>query len=145
MQMKGQVLAMPKESATPSESEWQIMEALWASENDLTTLEIQRCIQPRSKMTLRMVRVLTNRLLQKGLVGYTVDEKDSRVYHYHALQTKEECLRIKSQKFVSSYFAGDHASAFAALLKVCTLTEAQIQELEQILEQCGKGGNEEKQ
>ncbi len=118
------------------------MEVLWASEDDLTTLEIQERIQPRSRMTLRMVRVLTNRLLQKGLVGYTVDEKDSRVYHYHALRTKEECVRAKSQQFVGSYFGGDHASAFAALLRVCTLTEAQIQELEQILEQCGKGGSE---
>ncbi len=136
---------MPKEAVTPSESEWQIMETLWASEDDLTTVEIQKRIQPCSKMTLRMVRVLTNRLLQKGLVGYSVDEQDSRVYHYHALRTKEECVRIKSQKFVNSYFAGDHASAFAALLKVCTLTEAQIQELEQILEQCGKDGSEGEQ
>ncbi len=136
---------MKKETITPSESEWQIMEALWASEDDLTTLEIKERIQPRIRMTLRMVRVLTNRLLQKGLVGYTVDEKDSRVYHYHALQTKEECVRIKSQKFVGSYFAGDNASAFAALLKVCTLTETQIQELEQILEQYGKEGIEGKQ
>jgi len=136
---------MPKGTTTPSESEWQIMEVLWASEDDLTTLEIQERIQPRSRMTLRMVRVLTNRLLQKGLVGYTVDEKDSRVYHYHALQTKEECVQIKSQKFVGSYFAGDYASAFAALLRVCTLTEAQIQELEQILEQCSRNGSEGEQ
>ncbi len=143
--MKGQVLAMPKETATPSESEWQIMEVLWGSEVDLTTLEIQERIGPRSRMTLRMVRVLTNRLLQKGLVGYRVDEKDSRVYHYHALRTKEECVQIKSQKFVGSYFGGDCASAFVALLKSCTLTEAQIQELEQILDQCGRDGSGEEQ
>jgi len=135
---------MQKGTITPSESEWKIMEVLWASEDDLTALEIQNRIRPRDRMTLRMVRVLTNRLLQKGLVGYTVDEKDSRLYHYHALQTKEECVRIKSRKFVSSYFAGDQASAFAALLKVCTLTEAQIKELEQILAQCGKDGGEGK-
>ncbi len=136
---------MLKDAATPSESEWQIMEALWASEDNLTTLEIQERIGPHSKMTLRMVRVLTNRFLQKGLVGYTVDEKDSRVYHYRALRTKEECVQIKSRKFVGSYFAGDYASAFAALLKACTLTEAQIQELEQILDQCSKddGGGEQ--
>ena len=89
-----------------------------------------------------MVRVLLNRLWQKGVLSYTVDEHDARVYHYTVMKSKEECQQEKSRKFVDSYFAGSRKNAMAALLQSAELTQEQFQELEEILEQCkdkGKG------
>lgn len=128
-----------KEEYLPSEGEWKIMEQLWKSDTPLTTIEIQKGIEKTGSMTLRTVRVLTNRLLKKGLVGFEVDKKDARVYHYHPLKEKGECEKAKSRNFVDSYFAGSQTSAVAALLTTCTLTEEQIKELEEILEQSKKG------
>ncbi len=122
------------EETMPSASEWLIMEVLWESVEPLTSLEVLDRLKEKSDMTLRMVRVLMNRLSRKGLLGFTVDENDARVYHYHAIKSKEECLNEKSRRFVNRYFSGSRTSAVAALLQGITLTDEQIKELEEILE-----------
>lgn len=133
---------MGKDEMTPSESEWLIMEVLWEGNASMTSSEVIRYLQEKSDMTPRMVRVLMNRLCQKGLLGYTIDEKDARVYHYFVLKSREECLKEKSRRFVDSYFSGNQTNAVAALLQSISLTEEQIQELTEILEQ-SKGNDEQ--
>ena len=130
---------MAKEEITPSE--WQIMEVLWACGEPLTSSEVKR-MQGNVDMSMRMVRVLMNRLNQKGILGYTVDEHDSRVYHYYVQRLREECVKEKSRKFVDSYFSGNGTNAMAALLQSFALTDEQIKELEEILEK-SKGQNAE--
>ena len=75
---------MPREEMLPSESEWMIMETLWRCGHDLTSAEIADALPKSSKMNQRMVRVLINRLCKKGMLTYTVDPDDARVYHYSA-------------------------------------------------------------
>lgn len=123
---------MAKEEITPSE--WQIMEVLWACKEPLTSSEVYKRMQGNVDMSQRMVRVLMNRLNQKDVLGYTVDERDSRVYHYYVLRSREECVKEKSRRFVDSYFSGNGTNAMAALLQSFALTDEQIQELEEILE-----------
>lgn len=77
-----------------------------------------------------------NRLCQKQLLDYVVDENDARVYIYTPLKSRDECLKEKSNRFADSYFSGSHANAAAALLKNITLTEEQAEELKSILEAC---------
>lgn len=132
---------MGKDEMTPSESEWLIMEILWERNTSMTSSEVIRFLREKSDMTPRMIRVLMNRLCQKELLGYTVDENDARVYHYFVLKSREECLKEKSRRFVDSYFSGNQTNAVAALLQSISLTEEQIQELTEILEQ-SKGKNE---
>ena len=131
---------MSKEEWTPSESEWQVMEIFWANSEPMTSKEV---IQKLEKdMTAKMVRVLINRLCEKGMLSYTVDAEDKRVYHYSVLKSKEECQKEKSRRFVESYFRGTQTNAVAALLGATQLTEEQIKELEEILEKSkGKGGD----
>ena len=133
---------MGREEMTPSESEWLIMEVLWERNTSMTSSEVIRYLQEKSHMTSRMVRVLMNRLCQKELLGYTVDDDDARIYHYFALKSREECLKEKSRRFVDSYFSGNQTNAVAALIQSISLTEEQIQELTEILEQ-SKGKNEQ--
>lgn len=133
---------MGREEMTPSESEWLIMEVLWERNTSMTSSEVIRYLQEKSHMTPRMVRVLMNRLCQKELLGYTVDDDDARIYHYFALKSREECLKEKSRRFVDSYFSGNQTNAVAALIQSISLTEEQIQELTEILEQ-SKGKNEQ--
>ena len=126
---------------TPSQSEWLIMEVFWTSDTSLTAKEVIKKMQEKSDMSPRMVRVLLNRLWQKGVLSYTVDEHDLRVYHYSVVKSKEECQKEKSRKFVNSYFEGSQKNAMAALLQSAKLTEEQFQELEEILEQCKEKNN----
>lgn len=131
---------MEKET-TPSQSEWLIMEIFWASGTSLTAKEVIQKIREKADMSPRMVRVLINRLCQKGVLSYTVDEHDTRVYHYSVMKSREECQKEKSRKFVDSYFEGSRTNAMAALLQSAGLTEEQFRELEEILNQCRKEGH----
>ena len=133
---------MEKET-TPSQSEWLSMEVCWASEKtSVTATEVIRKIRDKTDMSPRMVRVLINRLCQKGVLSYTVDEHDLRVYHYFVMKTKEQCQKEKSRKFIDSYFEGSRTNAMAALLQSAKLTDEQYQELEEILEQCKEKSND---
>ncbi len=125
---------MAKEETMPSESEWLVMEVLWDGTAPLTSTEIIRRIQKSRSMSDKTVRVLINRLCQKQMIDYAIDKNDARVYHYFAVKSREECLREKSRKFIDSYFSGNSANALAALIQSKPLTEEQIRQLEQILE-----------
>ena len=129
---------MPREELLPSESEWMIMEVLWRCGHDLTSAEITDRLPNSSKMTQRMVRVLINRLCKKGMLTYTVDPNDSRVYHYTAARGREECQRAKSVAFVESYFEGNRLTAAFALLDKENLSEEQIKELEKLIAKAKK-------
>lgn len=131
---------MEKEEITPSE--WQIMEVLWASDAPLTSSEVYKRMQGTVDMSQRMVRVLMNRLSSKDILGYTVDEHDSRVYHYYVQKPKDECVKEKSRRFVDSYFSGSGTNAMTALLQSFVLTDEQIKELEEILENSRERRNE---
>lgn len=131
---------MAREEITPSE--WQIMEVLWACNAPLTSSEVYKRMQGNADMSQRMVRVLMNRLSQKGILGYIVDEHDLRVYHYYVQKSREECVKEKSRKFVDSYFSGNGTNAMAALLQSFALTNEQIKELEEILEKSRVGESE---
>lgn len=118
----------------PSESEWPIMEVIWESSMPLTSSAVIHKLQGKLNMTPKMIRVLMNRLCQKGLLSYTLDEKDARVYHYSAMKSKEECLKIKSKRFADSFFSGNQTNAIASLIQSIALTDEEISELEEILE-----------
>lgn len=132
---------MKREEMAPSESEWLVMEILWDEGAPMTSSSVIKILKDKSCMTPKMVRVLMNRLVQKGLLSYTVDERDARVYHYSALKSREECLEEKSRRFVDSYFSGSHKNAVAALLQSVKLEDEQLDELMEILER-SKGKDE---
>ena len=116
------------------------MEAVWDSEDKPTSAEILARIDKNAGMDTRTERVLLHHLCKKGLLGYDADERDSRVYHYFALRTREECQREKSRDFVNAYFRGDGSFAVASFLRDASFTDEQIRELEQILESRKGGG-----
>ena len=137
----GEAVTISKEESMPTEREWLIMEAVWDSGEALTSAEILERIDDSENLDARTERVLLHHLCKKGLLGYSVDERDSRVYHYSPLRTREECLREKSANFINTYFRGSSSLAAAALLKNAAFTDEQLRELAEILEQ-RKGGDD---
>ena len=129
---------MRKNEKTPTEREWLII--VWDSEDKPTSAEILSRIDKNAGMDTRTERVLLHHLCKKGLLGYDVDERDNRVYHYFAKRTREECLREKSRDFVNAYFRGDGSFAVASFLRDASFTDGQIRELEKILESRKGGG-----
>ena len=136
--IKNREVNMSREELLPSESEWLIMETLWNCDHDLTSSEITDRLPKSTSMTQRMVRVLINRLCKKGLLTYTIDPNDSRVYHYRAVKGREELRREKSKAFIDSYFGGNTLGAAFAFLEEGKLTKEQIEELEDIIRKAKK-------
>ncbi len=131
---------MAKTDKLPSETEWLVMETIWKHDADsLTSAEMIERLKNVQDMSPKTVRVLINRLCRKGMLAYTVDQEDSRVYHYYALKSREECLREKSRHFVDSYFSGSGSGALAALISSIELSDGEWQELKDILESAPKG------
>lgn len=124
---------MVKET-TPSETEWLVMEVIWSSNGDITASEIIQTLKGTLEVSARTIRVLINRLLAKGVIRYEVDKKDSRVYHYYVVKSKEECLAEKQDRFVRNYFGGNSTLAVASFLEKSRLSDEQFLELEQLVE-----------
>ena len=124
---------MINEETMPSESEWIIMEVFWERAVPLTAAAVIDRLQEKGSMTSKMVRVLLNRLCGKGLVSYTVDVRNRKVYHYFALKSREECQLEKSKRFADSFFAGSRFEAAVMLLHGLPLSREQVAELEGIL------------
>lgn len=124
---------MGKET-TPSETEWLVMEVIWNSGGDITASEIIRTLKDSLNVSARTIRVLINRLLAKEVIRYEVDHKDSRVYHYYVVKSKEECLAEKQERFVRNYFGGNSTLAVASFIERANLSDEQFRELEQLVE-----------
>ena len=119
----------------PTEREWLLMEAIWDGEEGITSSEILKKVQESDDMSDQTERVLLHHILRKGLVGYTVDEHDSRVFHYYPKITREECLKQKQKDFVETYYRGSQSGAAASFLQTAELSDKDIKELEKILRQ----------
>ena len=124
---------MVKET-TPSETEWLVMEVIWSSNGDITASEIIQTLKGTLEVSARTIRVLINRLLAKGVIRYEVDQKDSRVYHYYVVKSKDECLAVKQDRFFRNYFGGNSTLAVASFLEKSRLSDEQFLELEQLVE-----------
>ncbi len=120
---------------TPSENEWAIMEVVWNHEgSDITASDIIERLSDDLSISPKTIRVMINRLLSKGVLGYTVDEKDARVYHYYAKMSRDECLERKSERFVKHYFRGDAAQAVASFIRTSDITKEQLKELRDMID-----------
>lgn len=119
---------------TPSENEWLIMEVIWKESESITASEIIEKLKGTLDVSQKTIRVMIGRLVAKGVLGYTVDENDARIYHYFSLKSKEECLDLKSRRFVKNYFGGDASLAVASFLKSADITGEQLAQLEDLVE-----------
>ena len=124
-----------KDDKMPTEREWLLMEAIWDGEEGITSSEILKKVRSVDDMSDQTERVLLHHILRKGLVGYTVDEHDSRVFHYYPKKTREECLKQKQKDFVKTYCRGSQSGAAASFLQTAELSDKDIKELEKILRQ----------
>lgn len=119
---------------TPSENEWIVMEVLWENGASMTASEIIEKLDGIKPVSPKTIRVLINRLLKKEIIRFKVDSKDSRVYHYFPVKTREECLEEKSDRFLNSYFKGNPLGMVAAFVENNRFTKEQINELIGILQ-----------
>lgn len=124
---------MGERIAIPTEGEWQIMEVVWARQGSITSSDIVKEIQKSKDISKTTIRVNVKNLVEKGLLDYTVDDHDSRVFHYTARLSRKECQKYKSKEFVNHYFKGSKIDAIAALASEAGLSKKELDSLKDIL------------
>ncbi|HDK7155194.1 TPA: BlaI/MecI/CopY family transcriptional regulator [Clostridium botulinum] len=122
---------MPKISA----AEWEVMKLLW-KENPLTSEKIINSLTKKMGWSTQTVKTFITRLLKKEAIGF---EKVGRAYNYYPLISEDECIKAENQSFLQKVYDGAVGMLFTRFLEEETLSEEEIEELEQILKDKKEG------
>ncbi len=112
-----------------SEAEWDVMSVLWAHEHAFAQ-EVASELAPRKDWNQRTVKTLLGRLVKKGALGFEVDGPR---YRYHALVTRDECLRAESRSLLERFAGGSISPLLAQFVREGKLTPDEIAELKDLL------------
>lgn len=122
---------MPKISA----AEWEVMKLLW-KESPLTSEKIINSLTEKMDWSTQTVKTFITRLLKKEAIDF---EKVGRAYNYYPLISEDECIKAENQSFLQKVYDGAVGMLFTRFLEEETLSEEEIEELEQILKDKKEG------
>ncbi|NFG95628.1 BlaI/MecI/CopY family transcriptional regulator [Clostridium sporogenes] len=122
---------MPKISA----AEWEVMKLLW-KESPLTSEKIINSLTEKMDWSTQTVKTFITRLLKKEAIGF---EKIGRAYNYYPLISEDECIKAENKSFLQKVYDGAVGILFTRFLEEETLSEEEIEELEQILKDKKEG------
>ncbi|WP_066504149.1 BlaI/MecI/CopY family transcriptional regulator [Abyssisolibacter fermentans] len=113
-----------------TDSEWIIMQIVW-NDPPHTSSEIMDNLPVNINWRPTTVKTLLSRLVKKNIVSY---EKKNRTYYYYPLLSKEECIRAESKSFLQNKFGGALKLMIANFLEIEDLSDKEIDELKNILD-----------
>ncbi len=112
-----------------SEAEYAVMEALWAN-SPLTAADVCDRVCAKRDWSMPTVKTLLSRLVTKGAVA---TKPDGRRFLYSPLIERAEYLGSKSRRLVDRLFGGRAAPLFAHLAESESLSDADLDEIEELL------------
>lgn len=115
-----------------SESEWIVMEALWASAPG-TASEITKVLRPTTNWAENTVRTLLTRLVEKGALGTSENTSGTRVFT--PAVRREACVGAESESFMQRVFRGASKPLLVHFAQHAQLTPEEVRELKQLLDQ----------
>ncbi|WML33146.1 BlaI/MecI/CopY family transcriptional regulator [Clostridium sp. OS1-26] len=116
---------MPKISA----AEWEVMKLLWKSKT-LTSEKIINSLSGKMNWSTQTIKTFITRLVKKEAIGF---EKVGRTYNYYPLISEDECVKAENESFLEKVYDGAIGMLFTKFLEAESLSEKEIEELEQIL------------
>ena len=123
-----------------SDSEKYIMDVLWLS-SPRRAKDIIDALDPSLEWQDKTVKTLINRLLKKTVIGF---EKQGREYLYFPLLTEAEYVEQASESFVEKVFKGNVKSLIAAFAKPEKLSEQDIADLKNLVNQLDEKSGDKK-
>ncbi|XVE30453.1 BlaI/MecI/CopY family transcriptional regulator [Wukongibacter baidiensis] len=114
-----------------SDSEWKVMKILWTN-SPATANEVLENLVKNTNWKSTTVKTLLSRLVKKGAIGF---EKRNRTYYYYPLVTEDECVKAESRSFLKRVYGGALKSMIANFLEIQDLSEADIEDLKNILDE----------
>lgn len=113
-----------------SDSEWKIMKILWES-SPLTASEVLNKLN-NTKWKTTTVKTLLSRLVKKEAIAFEVN---GRTYNYYPLIDEDACIKAESKSFLKKVYDGGLKVMFANFLEMEELSEEELSELRDLLEE----------
>src|SRR3954464_3120494 len=118
-----------------SESEWDGMDVLWASNAPLAANEVVERLAGVRDWSPRTVKTLLNRLINKGALAY---EARGKRYLYRPRVPREQCVREETRSFLSRVFANAPGAMLLQFVAQAKLTPHEVEALRKLLDKKGK-------
>lgn len=116
-----------------SAAEWQVMKVIW-KKAPITGNEVVEALSS-TKWSPKTIRTLINRLVRKKALGF---EKEGRIYRYFPLVEEADCIRTERRSFLNRVYGGALMPMLASILEEEDLSDEEIEEIKQILDEKGK-------
>lgn len=113
-------------------AEWEIMKICWSKPAPCTANEIVKALEESTDWKPNTIKTLIGRLVKKGALGF---REEGRVYIYSPLVTEEECIQAESKSFLARVFGGALKPMLVTFLQEEKLSQDDIEELKQLLEE----------
>lgn len=117
-----------------SEGEWKIMKLLWEA-SPRTLRAITSALEGDTGWSRPTIHVMLKRLIDKGAVR--VDESE-RIHEYYPLISREDVAPGETESFLNRVYDGSVGMLFTALTERKALSDDEIAELRQILDNAEK-------
>ncbi len=116
-----------------SDSEWEVMKALWDHE-PMTAVEVLERL-PHDQWKQKTVNTFLVRLEAKGVIA---SKRVGRANVYSSLLSESECRRFEGSQFLSKVFRGEVAPMMLHFIENEELSGEEIDELKRLLDDRGK-------
>ncbi len=120
-----------------SETEWEVMRAVWAQHPATANEIILRLTEADPSWHPKTAKTLLARLVRKGALGF---EAKGRSYVYQPLVSEHECVASASESFLDRVFGGSLKPLLAHFVEARQLTKADLDDLRRLLEAESKKG-----
>ena len=114
-----------------SDAELELMEALWAAEEPLTSANVAEKLESRG-WSLATIKTMLSRLVAKGAITH---REDGRRFLYSPAIAREAYVGSESVRFVERLFGGRLSPLVARLAEEDALDEDDIAEIEKLLKE----------
>ena len=118
-----------------TEAEWKIMLLLW-ERSPQTMMELTRSLQPETGWTKHTVITMLKRMHQKGTVAIN---EDGPVKCYAPAVERSRVAQEQTQTLLKRLFSGRASLLVNDLVRSGSLSEQELNELEQIIASARKG------
>jgi len=120
------------------ETEWDLLEALWATER-ATAREVAERLSKKRGWTVSTTKTLLDRMVGKGLVAA---RQVGNVWEYTPAVKRVEARRSAWAEFVGKAFGGSAAPALHFLAEEARLSKKDLAELRALLDRSDKKEND---
>lgn len=118
------------EHITLSDSEWKIMKLLW-EKSPYTLGELTKRLEDATGWTRATIFVMLKRLIAKGAVRVN---EEARVHEYYPTIKRTDVAPEETESFLNRVYDGSVGMLFTALTERKSLSNEDIAELRQILD-----------